>query len=159
MPPSRHCGPNYFYLPLFKSVTKTKLFFGRKNLGGDTCPLAPCQLAPCHHCPLAPLPHPKYVYVCNASTIAWCSWYKVIQKMINYLGASPSWKISGWWWAPLKPRKAKMKLLTPTIQIHMQNVSQNFEWLKKNISSRGMKGIIMSSLTDFFFPDRNCITL
>ena len=40
--PFPHSHPNLFYLPLFNSSAKRKLFLGRKNNGG-TCPPCSCR--------------------------------------------------------------------------------------------------------------------
>ena len=63
------------------------------------------------------------------------------------LGVSPSWNIFGWWWAPLKPKKPKVKLATKTIHNHMWSVSVNVAPLRAYMRSRGRNGITMSGLS------------
>jgi len=42
-----HFGPSFFYLPLFKSAAKIKLFFGRRNIeGGEQFPYPPSKVTP-----------------------------------------------------------------------------------------------------------------
>jgi hypothetical protein len=77
---------------------------------------------------------------------------KALHMIYIYLGASPSWKISGWWCAALKPFREKKKLATMTIQHHMATVLTNVVPLYACITSKGMNGIRSSFL-------KVCLTL
>jgi len=72
------------------------------------------------------------------------SFIQIWQTLLIYLGVSPSWKISGWWWAALKAFREKKKLAVRTIQHHMTKVSTNVAPLNVYITRSGMNGIASS---------------
>lgn len=105
------------------------------------------------------------VQLTNSPIIVIC-WSKIIffkfylkNFIYIYLGWSPSWKVSGWWWPAWSPTKNTWVLPTMTIKFHIMNVP-NSVWPLNMYMKRGrMKGIRSVFFTWFLRPWINSKTL